>query len=343
MHRKYRNLDMLRAIAVLWVFVCHAVLMLRPGPTINWMAEGIGRFGVILFFFHTSFVLMQSLEALGPASPKWAATFYIRRAFRIYPLAILIIGLALITRVPFAPWAPAWHEDRGMVTVLANFLLSQNLLGKPSVIAPLWSLPIEIQMYAVLPLVFRLFERKDWRKGMALCLTGAAAAAAVVYAATRHLNTLAFVPCFFSGALAYKITRDHTPTGRAAWWFPSILAVTALGVLFTLDIPVEWILCFALAWIFPHLLDMRASRLATLCEWTAKYSYGIYLTHVFGLWIGFTLLGKWLDSTALRVTASVAITGVASALFFHLVENPLIQLGKRIAPGGDAGRRNRSR
>jgi len=116
--------------------------------------------------------------------------------------------------------------------------------------------------------------------------------------------------------------------------------VTVLGTLFTLDIPAEWILCFALACIFPLLLDMRPSWVATLCEWTARYSYGIYLTHLFGLWIAFTLLGKWLGAASLRVIAAVAITGLASIACFHLVESPLIQLGKRIAP---AGRRNSSR
>jgi len=191
--------------------------MLHPGPTVDKLANGLGRFGVILFFFHTSFVLMQSLEALGPASPKWAPTFYIRRAFRVYPLAALIIGLALVTRVPFSPWEPQWHEDRDPLTIAVNLLLAQNLAGRPSVIVPLWSLPIEIQMYAVLPLVFRVFERKNWIVWMTWCLTGAAAAAAVVYALTRHLNTLAFVPCFFSGALAYKITRTHKPTRPASW------------------------------------------------------------------------------------------------------------------------------
>lgn len=340
MHRKYRNLDLLRALAVLWVFICHTVLMLHPGPDGDKLANGLGRFGVILFFFHTSFVLMQSLEALGPGSPKWAATFYIRRAFRIYPLAMLIIGLSLVTRVPFSPWYPSWHEDRGPVTIAANLLLAQNLAGKPPVIVPLWSLPIEIQMYAVLPLVFLVFARKNWRMGMALCLTGAAAAAAVVYGITRHLNTPAFVPCFFSGVWAYKVTREHQPARSASWWFPCILAVTVLGGICTLDIPVEWALCFALAWAFPHFLDMRPGRLAALCGLTAKYSYGIYLTHLFGLWIAFTLLGKWFGATSLHILVAVAITILASAACFHLVENPLIQLGKKIAP---AGRRNSSR
>ena len=62
-----------------------------------------------------------------------------------------------------------------------------------------------------------------------------------------------------------------------------------------------------------------------------QYSYGIYLTHPFALWIAFLVLGKWLDTTALRVVVTVAITGFSSVVLFHLVEDPLIRLGKRTA------------
>jgi peptidoglycan/LPS O-acetylase OafA/YrhL len=327
----YRNLDLLRTLAVLWVFICHISLMFPLGPTTIRLGNGLGRFGVILFFFHTSFVLMQSLDALEPYSVKWVLKFYVRRLFRIYPLAILLIGLAVVAGVPFAPWDLTWSPARSFLTVPANLLLIQNLIGQPSVIAPLWSLPIEIQMYALLPLVYRVFDHEQWRLRLGLCLGAAGATAFVVFELTHHLNTLAFVPCFFSGSLAHKLMQQRKPNWDASGWFLTILAVTALGVLFSLKIPAEWLLCFILAVAFPRFLDMRPNWSSRMCQLIARYSYGIYLTHLFAIWIAFILMRNRLDSPTIRVLVTVVITGLASVAFFHVLENPLIRLGKRIA------------
>jgi peptidoglycan/LPS O-acetylase OafA/YrhL len=97
---QYRNLDVLRAIAVSDVFVYHAMLMSHPAERSVRILDGLGRFGVILFFFQTSFVLMQSLESLNPDSSRWALRFYVRRVFRIYPLAIVVIVCALVLSTP---------------------------------------------------------------------------------------------------------------------------------------------------------------------------------------------------------------------------------------------------
>ena len=81
-----RNLDVLRAIAVLFVFVGHLFDFWFGGAAVlgDWL-HGMTRMGVILFFVHTSLVLMRSLERLAPGNPHFMREFYIRRIFRIYP------------------------------------------------------------------------------------------------------------------------------------------------------------------------------------------------------------------------------------------------------------------
>jgi peptidoglycan/LPS O-acetylase OafA/YrhL len=83
--------------------------------------------------------------------------------------------------------------------------------------------------------------------------------------------------------------------------------------------------------MFSHFRDLRRGWVASVCQAIAKYSYGIYLTHLVAIWIAFILLGKRLSSPILETATAVAITAVAAVTLFHLVENPLIQLGKKVA------------
>jgi len=62
---------------VLCVVVCHFSRMAGMAPDAWSFLFGLGRFGVLLFFFHTSFVLMQSLDVSRGA--YWALRFYVRR------------------------------------------------------------------------------------------------------------------------------------------------------------------------------------------------------------------------------------------------------------------------
>jgi peptidoglycan/LPS O-acetylase OafA/YrhL len=91
------NLDLLRAIAVLCVYFAHLLDALGRHDF-----GSLGRFGVILFFVHTSFVLMGSLERLQQTgTDDWTLTlgFWCRRLFRIYPLSILFVVLMMVFRI----------------------------------------------------------------------------------------------------------------------------------------------------------------------------------------------------------------------------------------------------
>ena len=91
------NLDFLRAVAVLSVFSAHLSNMATSARgDISWH---LGQMGVLLFFVHTSFVLMNSLERLGCAGLHLFSSFYVRRFFRIYPLSILFVTAAYIFSV----------------------------------------------------------------------------------------------------------------------------------------------------------------------------------------------------------------------------------------------------
>src|SRR2546427_8198907 len=85
------NLDVLRAIAIFAVLVTHLLQVVFPPFYGLSLLRGLGRFGVLIFFVHTSLVLMMSMERSNLFGKALFAEFYIRRAFRIYPLSIATV------------------------------------------------------------------------------------------------------------------------------------------------------------------------------------------------------------------------------------------------------------
>lgn len=144
------NLDLLRALAVMAVFFAHL-----SGVLHNRSWGSLGRFGVILFFVHTSFVLMASLERLDKpdeSARSLAYAFWIRRFFRIYPLSVLFVVLVPIFHIPSDPGLIyAWNGIKGF---FSNLTLTQNLTYSGDILSPLWSLPLEVQMYLLLPFAY---------------------------------------------------------------------------------------------------------------------------------------------------------------------------------------------
>ena len=120
-----KNLDFLRAVAVLCVFSAHLLDSLgiyNPGS--------LGRFGVIIFFVHTSLVLMGSLNRLENSglTNEWrlSVAFYIRRCFRIYPLAMFAVLLTPLFQIPQNPFQTyTWFGSKAF---LSNLALTENLM-----------------------------------------------------------------------------------------------------------------------------------------------------------------------------------------------------------------------
>jgi peptidoglycan/LPS O-acetylase OafA/YrhL len=323
------NLDLLRAIAVLSVYVAHF------SRTIGFYDPGsLGRFGVIIFFVHTSCVLMASLQRLqstgfhAPGSLCWA--FYARRFFRIYPLAILCIVLVYLLRIPAMPNLS--YSPMGSRTLIGNLALSQNLFYLPDAIGPLWSLPLEVQMYIVLPFAYLLLRRYRFAPYFLWLL-------ALVFALTipqlsQRLNVFSFAPCFASGILAYSLfseTRRKLP----AWIWPLvILVVTALfqpldNISLSKKLPLAWVLALVLGVAFPFIQEIQWRPLNRLSHWIAEISYGIYLSHIPLMWFALKVMAPY--PLALRLLVLLTGSAVIPMLLYRFIEKPMIGVGARLA------------
>jgi len=316
MSRNSANLDVLRATAVLMVFGYH---LLEYGYFSERRVSGLGQFGVLIFFVHTSLVLMMSMER-----NSGALNFYIRRFFRIYPLSALVVGLVTVLHIPSNPARE--YASLGAFHLLSNFALTMNLTHSPMALAPLWSLPIEVQMYVVLPLLFLVTRTRHPFRNLLLVWIALLPLAYFQPLMTGPHNILRFAPCFVPGIVAYVLLGK--PKARLRWWIwpPFILAVYA-SYQWLDPRGYGWAECLALGLAIPLFREVRVKWVRSAAGAIAKYSYGIYLFHLVAIYYCF----DWMTGpTWLRIAASIALTAIASAVSYHLLEEPLIEYGRRL-------------
>ena len=308
------NLDFLRALAVLLVLAAHVA-----GYTIhtNRITFALGQLGVMLFFVHTSLVLMLSLERQPLTGAALLRAFYLQRACRIYPLCtVMLLAIYLFMD---APWTP--------FELLANLLLVQNLVYARYMSTVLWSLCLEVQMYLALPLLFLCFRRRPLRWLLALWLLSVPLAMLQPLLSAR-LNVFEFAPCFLAGVLAWRLQgRQWLP----AWLWPLLLALASAAFVAYAEPRANnygrWAVCLALGLAIPWLRELATPRLNRACQFVARYSYGIYLFHPLLLWLAFHTLAALhpLAQWGLFLALLVVLTGLG----YHLVELPMIRLGAR--------------
>lgn len=177
----FKNLDGLRFIAFLSVFISHASLFLglnSDSTVFNGIRKHIlinGDVGVSFFFvlsgFLITYLLLSEKEDKGSVSLK---NFYIRRVLRIWPVYFItiIVGffiLPLIIKLiiggslfPFA-FDPKLNLIPQFLLFLANFSLAFS--GGSSVPTDvLWSISVEEQFYLIWPFIVSILPRKHLLK-----------------------------------------------------------------------------------------------------------------------------------------------------------------------------------
>ena len=315
------NLDFLRAYAVLLVLVYHLAELVTPG--LRGLCH-LGAFGVLIFFVHTSLVLMLSLERTKEKGTALFAAFYVRRFFRIYPLSVVTVVCA----VGFG------YRVLSRPDVISNLALTMNLTLSKMAIDPLWSLPYEIQMYLFLPFLF-LFARRFRSAWTTVALLVATVGLALVQPIlSPRLDIVQYAGCFLPGIIAYQLS--SRPRYRwNVWIWPVVLVSTTL--LFTAvsalhlhhGFVYRWIACLIIGLAVPQFQQLHDGIVRRAAKVIAKYSYGIYLMHMFALHIAFVKMAAY--PAICRWSAFILMMVVFPVGAFHLIEHPGLLIGKRIA------------
>jgi peptidoglycan/LPS O-acetylase OafA/YrhL len=333
------NLDFMRAVAVLLVLFGHLTYfhgLTDFGPLkTTWM----GDLGVKMFFVHTSFVLMLSLERQwrNQAPTELFCGFMVRRIFRIYPLSVAVISLVVAFRLPLAQLQPGRFVALPLhsTLVVSNLLLVQS--SQHSILGPTWSLPYEMAMYIFLPWLFLVLypTQSRWRAAALWTLSFLAGLAWLAYVGQRHSNNfLLYVPCFLAGVIAYQLQRTRRRQLPAVLWPGVVIGIVLLFLykqtLISNPWLKSWAVCLALGAGAPFFAQIPAPWFRVPSHLIAKYSYGIYLTHFFCIWLTFDRL-HYVLPRFVKLPFFAAMVTLLSSCFYHLLEEPLTLFGKRVA------------
>jgi peptidoglycan/LPS O-acetylase OafA/YrhL len=151
--QKLPGLDLLRAIAIIWVMLFHALKYGTPSKDISIM----GWMGVDLFFVLSGFLITNQLLTLVYKNKNFKISeFYLSRAFRILPAYLTVLAIYFLL--------PSAQEGHGLQPLWQFLSFTVNLLidsRNSNTFSHVWSLCIEEHFYLVLPIVVLLFNNRS--------------------------------------------------------------------------------------------------------------------------------------------------------------------------------------
>jgi len=340
-----RQLDGLRAIAVLLVFLHHWV---PPRTALRLIP--CGELGVHLFFVLSGF-LITSILLRGRGAPtstlrrRQLLVFYGRRFLRIFPVYYVLLVVLFVLDVPPVRRTIGWHA-----AYLSNFYFA--LHGWGGYVNHFWSLAAEEQFYLVvpwlllftptslLPVMIGILPVAGWI-GRCLLLALGFDTMSISVLPLSSSDTLGS-GCF----LAWRAWRGRSTgmgwlgvLGLAALLLLNLIALAGDGRPMALFAPTALALfCGWAVWRAAHGFDgvLGAFLSNAFVVYLGRISYGLYLFHVFAPLVWGSAMRTFAVSTMfgfwwLRLPTFFLLTLGTAALSSRYLEKPLVDL-KRFLP-----------
>jgi peptidoglycan/LPS O-acetylase OafA/YrhL len=142
-------LDVLRGLAALCVVFNHFGYFVPSrlnAPVYQWVNPG--DYGVFVFFLISGYIVPASLERKGSVR-----TFWVSRLFRLYPLYLLAVAIAVALYVVHVGGLRGEGADPE-TSVLSQMLMMSNVLAGRNLPNVVWSLSYEMIFYLLLTALF---------------------------------------------------------------------------------------------------------------------------------------------------------------------------------------------
>ena len=345
------TLDGWRAVAIIAVMASHAGHSYSAPLGRDSFFDRIasGTHGVNLFFAISGLLitsrLLEEWDTAGHVSLK---RFYIRRAFRILPPALLYLGVvALLGALGLLPVVR--EEFVAAVLFFRNYLpaiLGPN--GAGFFTSHYWSLGVEEHFYLFWPALLLLAGRK---RALPVAIV-----VAILVAVWRHIEAWREIMLYNAIQPNYFV-RSDTRIDSIMWGVVAALALSRPDVRAAIERYLSTIVMLALfalygaivyrygtrptfweATIVPVIVagtvlrprSMLGRVLETpVMRWIGRLSYSLYLWEFFFVYyrdVPITL-GVW-QTFPVNLIAAV----VCAAASYYLVERPLVRVGHRLAP-----------
>ncbi|KML47871.1 hypothetical protein VL15_31315 [Burkholderia cepacia] len=375
------ELDRLRAIAVLLTCYVHWRQVFYPwmftmqfgGPATPLDLLSNAWAGVDLFFVISGYIISRTIvsefDALRADPGALAAhvkAFYVRRAFRILPVAwcvILIVvacGAYLNAGGYFAGTTYNLQAALSIFTYTFNFWLPDHKIAPGVPLAQYWSLSVEEQFYLVFPL-FLMLTRSTRQRVLWLALTLLAVSVAIrPYLLADPLKVFFYTQTrcdgMLYGCLLYLATtrpwfaairvsaRGNGYLGGAVVLVLALVlgSITAIGFDNVVAVPVVCMLSAAL--VFMAACEGGVVAFPQPLQWAfdciGRRSYSLYLVHLPMFFLTNELMFRYTRAHEIAITARlwpqytllmVLLVAGATELLYRCVERPMIAKGRRVA------------
>ncbi|WP_457492201.1 acyltransferase family protein [Tardiphaga sp. P5_C7] len=352
------RLDHLRFLAVSMVVVFHCLILLpgRPASSISFPLIQQGHMGVQLFMVISGFIMTTKyIDCID------VRAFYLNRIVRIYPLFVLIIALGYFATPDPRPASVGLDFVFALLPISNLYRLNYGEFG-----GHLWSIAVELQFYALFPLLLhfrKLYEAKLFYPSV---IMAAIALRAAIFFTTGTAHQVAFftifgsIDLFIGGMIASEVYSKMRRNGVTVslWWS---LAVVTIITLITAQIfkapsffhvdygkvasdgisrsPI-WIFwpclqaatwgTLAVTYLLSSSVILGSRTVAKLGEW----SYSAYIWHILVIT---ALKGQFLGMSpmAFGFLIILPVTVAISFFSFTIIEQPFNKL-RRKAPTPDS-------
>ena len=346
MHRRLAFIDALRGIAVLSVLLQHAleqiVLNQAAGDYYRFFHNAVGeyfnfgRFGVVLFFFVSGFVIPNSF----PNSSAPIRDFAISRFFRLYPAYWVSIVVVLLI-------APAFEgKTFPLSQILANITMLQMFMNIQNLNIGYWTLAVELIFYVGCIALFAIgLLRARWT---AICIVVAASLTAIVafpfvksHLVWGLLELMLDLTAMFLG----KVVRDAVIGERLQW--RHVAVCTLLYVLYAaacayrrygVDYQDNFFCAYGMgaayigaAFVFLAFAVLGERGASSIMSFVGRISYSVYLMSPYALVVimHFFGTGRSLAQWSLFVIGVALVSILVSWLNYLAVEKPMVTFGHR--------------
>ncbi|HET9409454.1 MAG TPA: acyltransferase [Candidatus Sulfotelmatobacter sp.] len=314
--RRIPSLDGLRAISITLVILSHLVKWKHVSLD---RLGSYGALGVFVFFVLSGYLitslLLREHERTSTVSLR---DFYVRRAFRIFPAALVFLAIVIALY-----WRQmTWYHIAAALLYVANMDPS-----RPWIFGHLWSLSIEEQFYLLWP-----FALRNWYRKRVAMLVGVLLFQPLFLVALHAFKVqnglLASLPVYagqlgIGCLLAILAPRLPKISGSLALimlvavvFIPWFAATNRLRTLFSLFV-LSPLLHVSIAGLVLHVIQVpyRFLNWAPIV-WLGRISYSLYL------WQELFCSNASLHSGYLLVLPSLACAAVS----YYLVEQPMLHL-----------------
>lgn len=345
-HRSFYlpSLDGWRAVAILSVILYHSTLHQR-GLFSTWWAWRFGYRGVDVFFAISGLLITSRLlEQESRSGRILLRDFYLRRAFRILPPALVyLLAIASLAKLGLIHVsAPEWFASLFFYRNYSSLFHIERMLHLPWFTTHFWSLSVEEHFYFLLPTLLVLTRGK-----VRVAILGLVSFCVIVHRQLELTHRLWFsiqfhtdvrldalmIPALFAVLSRSEVYGERFNSLIRKWHFAFILA----ALLFVWWREGSGLQQTAIAFIMPGIVlgtVLKQKSLATRIlewgplRWVGRISYSLYL------WQQLFFVQRFLESRPLgRLQAwplNLVLTFLLAVLSYYCVERPLVRLGHRV-------------